>query len=80
MTGHLADPSWNCRTDGMPWPCAAARDRLAAEAGDVKQLSIQMWTYFEQYALDIPAGPVTEAYARFVGWIRARDAQSKSVH
>lgn len=59
----------------MPWPCAAARHRLVVDAGDQMQLSIQMWTYFDHYVKAIPAGPVTEAYARFVGWIHARDTQ-----
>ena len=62
----------------MPWPCATTRDRLVAEAADEIQLSMQMWTYFEHYAKAVPAGPVTEAYARFVGWIRARDTSAAS--
>jgi hypothetical protein len=73
VSEHLPGDGWDCRTCDMPWPCAPARDRLAADAGDEKQLSIQMWTYFDHYVDAIPAGPVTEAYARFVGWIRARD-------
>ena len=79
MTEHLPGADWGCRTCDMPWPCAAARRRLAADtAGDELQLSIQMWTYHDHFVEAFPIGSATEAYARFVGWIRARDAQVAS--
>lgn len=64
----------------MQWPCPPARQRLVAEyAGDELQLSMQMWTYSDHYALAFPNGSMTESYARFVGWIRARDERQSAV-
>lgn len=79
MTEHLPAGDWNCRACRMPSPCPSQRQRLVAETVDEQQLSIQMWTYYDHYVKDFPTGPVTEAYARFVGWIRARDTQQPAV-
>ena len=76
MTEHLAGrPSWDCLSCEKPWPCDPAREALAADSTDVVSLSILMWTYFEDYALESGPGPLTEAMQRFLGWIRIDRAQ-----
>lgn len=70
--GHLPVRStWDCDTCGRPWPCDAARERLAAEyRGRHTALTILMWQYFEDYARGAGPGPLGEAYERFIGWTR----------
>jgi hypothetical protein len=59
-------PSWACRTCGRPWPCEPAREELAAL--DPVALRIQMWTRLEVAAQDMPTGPASELFERFLRW------------
>jgi hypothetical protein len=69
---HLPSrPVWDCTTCGRPWPCAPAREGLAAEyVHDFTGLSVLLWNHFEDYSHDAGSGPLGEAYERFMGWSR----------
>lgn len=60
-------PSWRCRTCGEPWPCGPARERLATALSPI-MLRTQMWARLEAAALDMPRGPVSELFERFLRW------------
>jgi hypothetical protein len=65
---HIEErPSWDCGACGKPWPCDPAREELAA-ALDPVALRIQMWTRLEVAALDMPHGPASELFERFLRW------------
>jgi len=67
---HLAErPSWDCRACGKPWPCDPAREALVMEMDRVA-LAIYMWLNLEEAAQDIPRGPVSELFERFIRWTR----------
>ena len=55
-------PFWDCTMCGDEWPCGPARARLLAEAEDSLSLAMQLWAFFEAYALDLGEGPVPEAF------------------
>jgi hypothetical protein len=65
---HMPErPSWDCRCCGRSWPCDPARERLAAELDRV-QLAILMWTNLEEAVADMPHGPMSELFDRFIRW------------
>lgn len=65
---HLAGrPSWDCLSCGNPWPCDPARERLAREM-DRSKLAVFMWASLEEAIGDMPTGPPTELFERFVKW------------
>jgi hypothetical protein len=68
MTDHTADrPSWDCRACGKPWPCDPARERLAEEMDRIS-LAMYMWTNLEEAVADLPPGPPSELFERFIRW------------
>jgi hypothetical protein len=71
-------PLWDCRICGREWPCAPAKVRLAEETGGGVTLSVLLWTYFEDFAIDVGPGPLAVAYQRFIGWSR-RDGDDHGV-
>lgn len=67
---HIADrPSWDCRSCGKPWPCNPARKALASEM-DRTSLAIYMWVNLEEAVCDLPKGPPSELFERFLSWTR----------
>ncbi|MEV6845404.1 hypothetical protein [Actinoplanes sp. NPDC051411] len=60
-------PGWSCRARGRPWPCDSARKDLAA-AMSPTALRKQMWTRLEVAAQDMPDGPPSELFVRFLRW------------
>jgi hypothetical protein len=67
-TEHTADrPSWDCRVCGKPWPCDPAREQLA-EQMDKTALAIYMWVNLGEACADLPAGPPSELFERFIRW------------
>jgi hypothetical protein len=67
---HVATrPSWDCRACGKPWPCDPARENLLAEMGRVN-LSVYMWANLEEAIRDLPKGPPSEMFERFIRWTR----------
>jgi hypothetical protein len=67
---HVAErPSWDCRACGNPWPCDPAREALVTEMDRVT-LAIYMWSNLEEAAMDMPRGPVSELFERFIRWTR----------
>jgi hypothetical protein len=72
---HLAErPSWNCRTCGLPWPCANAKRELLEEFhGFPSVLGIYMSAQMFDASVDLTtpeADPPTDLYDRFVSWTR----------
>jgi hypothetical protein len=67
---HIAArPSWDCRACSKPWPCDPAREGLASEMDRVS-LAIYMWTNLEEAIGDMPTGPPSELFERFIRWTR----------
>ena len=65
---HLADrPSWDCRRCGRPWPCDPARESLKGEMNRV-ELAIYMWAHLDDACGDLPKGPPSELFHRFIKW------------
>ncbi|GIF04308.1 hypothetical protein Asi03nite_18460 [Actinoplanes siamensis] len=62
-----ARPSWDCRACGKPWPCDPAREQLAT-AMTMTELRTAMWIRLEEAALELPPGPATELFERFLRW------------
>lgn len=60
-------PSWDCRACGKPWPCDPAREALATELSLIEVRTL-MWMRLEEAALELPPGPVTELFERFLHW------------
>jgi hypothetical protein len=60
-------PSWDCGACGKPWPCDPAREELTAELSPTR-LRIHVWMRLEVAAFDMPEGPVTELFERFIHW------------
>ncbi|GAB1641059.1 hypothetical protein [Krasilnikovia sp. MM14-A1259] len=68
---HRPDrPSWDCTACAKPWPCALARDYLAADTGGGASLAMLMWIYLEDYCGDRPEGPLGDVFDRFIAWTR----------
>lgn len=67
---HVAKrPSWDCRLCAKPWPCDPAREALVTEMDRVT-LAIYMWLNLEEAVLDMPHGPASELFERFIRWTR----------
>jgi hypothetical protein len=67
---HTAErPSWECRACGKPWPCDPAREALVIEMDRVA-LAIYMWLNLKEAVLDMPRGPASELFERFIRWTR----------
>ncbi|MEU4236810.1 hypothetical protein [Actinoplanes sp. NPDC026619] len=65
---HIAErPSWDCRSCRKSWPCEPARERLRGEM-DRTQLAVYMWANLEEACGDIPQGPASELFERFIRW------------
>jgi hypothetical protein len=65
---HTAErPSWDCRSCGKPWPCDPAREALASEMDRV-QLAIFMWINLVEAVGDMPTGPASDLFERFIRW------------
>jgi hypothetical protein len=62
-----ARPSWDCRRCGKAWPCDPARELLAAELDRIS-LAIFMWVNLEEAVGDLPRGPASELFDRFISW------------
>jgi hypothetical protein len=62
-------PSWDCLRCARPWPCDPARESLAHDDANTRNiyLSIQM----EQATEDMPTAPADDLYERFLGWTRS---------
>jgi len=60
-------PSWDCRACGKPWPCEIARKELDAELSP-RALRTAMWLRLEVAAQDMPDGPASELFERFLRW------------
>jgi hypothetical protein len=60
-------PSWRCHRCAAPWPCDPARHQLA-ERMDRIELAVHMWAQLDHAAVDLPAGPPTELFDRFIRW------------
>ena len=70
-TEHQPDrPSWNCRVCGQQWPCELARKFLAEDTGGGTALAMACWAFFDIYVHDQGAGPLGEAFNRFISWSR----------
>ncbi|MEH1169903.1 hypothetical protein V6V47_31440 [Micromonospora sp. CPCC 205539] len=68
-------PTWCCRADGRPWPCAKARLLLKAEFdADPVALTVYLAGLYHEaahdlYQLDPPDRPSPrELFDRFVAW------------
>lgn len=69
---HVPDqPSWNCRVDGLPWPCEQARKEMLATHSET-ELAIHLWTMFEDAVQDLAGMGVKETIERFITWPRRR--------
>ena len=55
---------------GKPWPCDPAREDMVAEFGLGANLAMVGWHYLEEAVADLPAGPPTELFERFIRWTR----------
>jgi hypothetical protein len=67
---HVAErPTWDCRACGKPWPCNPAREALVTEMDPVG-LAIYMWLNLEEAVMDIPRGPASQLFERFIRWTR----------
>ena len=65
---HTAErPSWDCRVCGKPWPCDPAREVLIVEMDRVS-LAIFMWVNLEEAVRDMPPGPASDLFDRFIRW------------
>ena len=65
---HIAArPSWECRFCGKSWPCDPAREHLASELDRIS-LAIVMWVNLEEAVGDLPHGPASELFERFISW------------
>lgn len=64
-------PSWRCGGCGAAWPCAIARDRLAATTRPV-QLAMTMASHLYDAAGELPATDPAELFDRFLAWTRSR--------
>ena len=62
-------PSWNCRVCRDSWPCAPARDQLAAEMQGT-DLLLFMAMDMVRAARDNPTIPASELFHRFIAWAR----------
>jgi hypothetical protein len=60
-------PSWDCGACGKPWPCDPAREELAAALSPVT-LRTDMWMRLEVAVQDLPPGPPSELFDRFLRW------------
>ena len=66
-----AKPSWDCDTCAAAWPCAEAREHLAAYLGQVA-LAIHMCERLDDAAGDLRHVPPPELFRRFLSWTRTR--------
>ncbi|MDT4994800.1 MAG: hypothetical protein QOH97_4692 [Actinoplanes sp.] len=65
---HTADrPSWDCRLCGKTWPCDPAREQLAARMDKIS-LAVYMWANLDEACGDLPKGPPSELFERFIRW------------
>ncbi len=62
-------PCWFCLDCRMPWPCQAARDRMAADGIDTS-FRLAAWSMLEEAAHDMPYASAAELYERFISWMR----------
>ncbi|MFI5891045.1 hypothetical protein ACIA5D_13125 [Actinoplanes sp. NPDC051513] len=60
-------PSWRCHCCAAPWPCDPARHQLAARMDRIA-LAVHMWERLDHAVGDLPAGPPTELFERFIRW------------
>ncbi|MGI5148531.1 hypothetical protein ACQEVC_19490 [Plantactinospora sp. CA-294935] len=72
-------PLWLCRTDGQPWPCAAARLSLVREYPDTRvALCVRLGSslaeaYRDLHALNPGGAPAAMVLSeRFLGWLPGR--------
>jgi hypothetical protein len=67
-------PAWTCVVDGDPWPCARAREDLAAEYVHAPtSLTVLMALYLGEAIGDREAGGWAldgGLHARFLAWVR----------
>ncbi|GIE77546.1 hypothetical protein Aph02nite_34960 [Actinoplanes philippinensis] len=65
---HVCErPSWECRACGDPWPCAPARASLS-DGADRVMLTMYMWGHLDRAMTELPPGPPTELFDRFLRW------------
>jgi len=78
MTDHTAaQPTWECRACGDPWPCASARASLRAEYAEFPtSLSLFMTSSYVAASSQLTGIPVEELFDRFFGWLRPRGGAS----
>lgn len=73
---HLEErPSWDCQACGRPWPCDHAREELATGLSPAA-LRIEMWNRLEAACLDMPHGPASEMFERFLHWTGRPETRS----
>jgi len=65
-------PSWRCVDDGTEWPCAVARRRLWAEAGNRPVVVAErMAGWMRQARNELVGLSAAQLHERFVGWVAA---------
>ncbi|WP_238015997.1 hypothetical protein KZZ52_00425 [Dactylosporangium sp. AC04546] len=67
---HLpARPAWICVRCSRPWPCSAARRRLAAEfAHDPAALTLLVTLRLAEASADLGVAELPDLYGRFLSW------------
>ncbi|GAB1641737.1 hypothetical protein KRMM14A1259_21600 [Krasilnikovia sp. MM14-A1259] len=79
-TDHQAErPSWDCRTCGRAWPCAAAKVELAEQyQGFPTGLTVYLASCLVEAIDDRAAGTdraAADLYDRFLGWAKRTTAE-----
>ncbi len=70
MEQHTVErPAWDCRSCDQPWPCTAARERLSAELEGLS-LAMYMGAHLEEAVGELPGGPPSALFDRFMAWTK----------
>ncbi|MET7966381.1 hypothetical protein [Micromonospora sp. NPDC005305] len=63
-------PGWRCSGCGHEWPCPTKQSQLLAEfGGTTAGLAVYLGTCLVAATRDLPALPLAQARARFLGWL-----------
>ncbi|MGX1615492.1 hypothetical protein ACWIF8_16590 [Micromonospora chalcea] len=66
-------PSWQCSGCAAAWPCPTKQSQLLVEfGGTTAGLAVYLGACLVAATKDMPAMPLTQARARFLGWLPRR--------